>query len=217
MARPVNPRRYHSPLRREQSNATQRAVLEAARDLFVGGGYVATTMEAIAARGGVSPETVYATFRNKRSLLVRLVDVTIAGDDALIPVIDRRWVQAVSEEPDARRAVRLLARNGRSILERVMPIYEVLRGAAAADPHAAAVLQRYRSQRFAGQRHILRALTVRHPLREGLTTSMATDVLYAIGSPETYGLLVRDRGWSGRRFERWYAETLARLLLSSDP
>jgi hypothetical protein len=40
----------------------------------------------------------------------------------------------------------------------------------------------------------------------------AADVLYAIGSPETYRLLVVDRGWSGSRFERWYGETLAMLL-----
>ena len=41
------------------------------------------------------------------------------------------------------------------------------------------------------------------------------DVLYAIGSPETYRLLVEDRGWSAARFERWYADTLKRLLLDS--
>jgi len=35
----------------------------------------------------------------------------------------------------------------------------------------------------------------------------------AIGSPETYLLLVADRGWSGSRFERWYDDTLERLLL----
>jgi len=41
----------------------------------------------------------------------------------------------------------------------------------------------------------------------------AAAILYAIGSPETYRLLVVDRGWSGARFERWYGETLERLLL----
>jgi hypothetical protein len=39
--------------------------------------------------------------------------------------------------------------------------------------------------------------------------SSAADILYAIGSPEMYRLLVVDRGWSGDRFERWYAETLS--------
>jgi hypothetical protein len=30
----------------------------------------------------------------------------------------------------------------------------------------------------------------------------AADIMYAVGSPETYRLLVVDRGWSGSRFER---------------
>ena len=38
------------------------------------------------------------------------------------------------------------------------------------------------------------------------------DEVFAIGSPETYRLLVIDRGWSPDRFERWYADTLERLL-----
>jgi hypothetical protein len=50
-------------------------------------------------------------------------------------------------------------------------------------------------------------------LRPGLDFAAAADILFAIGSPETYRHLVVDRGWSGARFERWYAETLERLLL----
>jgi hypothetical protein len=50
-----------------------------------------------------------------------------------------------------------------------------------------------------------------HPTRDA-SWGTAADVLYAIGSPETYRLLVVDRGWSGARFERWYGETLTRLL-----
>jgi hypothetical protein len=41
----------------------------------------------------------------------------------------------------------------------------------------------------------------------------AADILYALGSPETYRLLVVDRGWSASQFERWYGQTLERLLL----
>jgi hypothetical protein len=43
-------------------------------------------------------------------------------------------------------------------------------------------------------------------------TGEAVDALYAIGSPETYGLLVRDRGWSPARFERWYATSIRELI-----
>jgi len=82
----VKPRRaYDSHRRREQADATRRAVLDAARELFVHGGYAGTTIVAIAARAQVSAETVYARFRNKRTILSELIDVVMAGDDAPVP------------------------------------------------------------------------------------------------------------------------------------
>ena len=215
MPKAVKRRRpYDSPRRREQARATRRAVLEAARELFVEAGYVATTIDAIAARAEVSSETVYATYGNKRSLLSELIDVSMAGDDAPVPILERGWVRAMRDEPDPLRRLQILATNGRLILERTAPVYEVLRGAAAADPQVASLWELNKAQRFEGQRALLRILTERNPLREGLTARTAADVLFAIGSPETYRLLVLDRGWSPDRFERWYAETLARLLLA---
>lgn len=215
MPKVVNPRRsYDSPRRREQARATRRGILQAARELFVEGGYVATTIGSIAARAGVSPETVYATFRNKRSLLSELIDVSIVGDDAPVPVLERAWVQDLRDEPDSRRRLQILARNGRLILERWSPIYDVLRGAAAADPEIASLWELNKAQRFAGQSELVRILAARGSLRDGLTVRTAADILFAIGSPETYRLLVVDRGWSAGRFEHWYAETLAQLLLA---
>jgi len=207
-------RSYDSPRRREQARATRRAILEAARELFIERGYVATTIDAIAGDADVSPETVYAVFGTKRALLSELIDISIAGDDAP-PVLEQGWVQELRDEPDPRRRLSILARNGRSILERRAPIDEVVRGAAAADPDIAALWQRGKAQRFAGQRELLRFIVGETGLREGIELETGADILYAIGSPETYLLLVADRGWSGSTFERWYEATLARLLLGS--
>jgi AcrR family transcriptional regulator len=215
MSKAVKRRRpYDSPRRREQADATRRAVLEAARESFIERGYAATTIDAIAARAGVSPETIYATFKNKRSLLSQLIDVSMTGDDAPVPVLERSWVQEMCDETDPAHRLRILARNGRLILERTAPVYEVLRGAAAADPEMASLWELNKAQRFAGQRELLRILTKRTPLREGLTARAAADILFTVGSPDTYRSLVLDRGWSADRFERWYADTLARLLLA---
>lgn len=75
-------------------------------------------MVAIAAGAEVSPETVYAAFKSKRSLLSELIDVSIAGDDAPVPILERSWVQELKDEPDPRRRAPILARNGRLMLER---------------------------------------------------------------------------------------------------
>lgn len=210
----VERRPYESPRRREQARATRMAIVDAARDLFIERGYAVTTIDQIAARAEVSPETVYAAFKNKRSILSRLIDVSIAGDDAPVPILERSWVQEMREEPDPRQRLRILAKNGRLMLERWTPIYEVLRGAAAADPEIASLWELNKRRRFEGQRALLRILTERSHLREGLSPTVATDVLFAMGSPETYRLLVTDRGWSADRFERWYFDALARLLLA---
>jgi AcrR family transcriptional regulator len=199
---------------RGSSPLYSQALLQAARELFVERGYVATTIDAIAARAAISSETVYATFRNKRSVLSALIDVSMAGDDAPVPILERSWVQAMRDDADLQRRLRILARNGRLILERTASVYEVLRGASAADPQMASLLDLNKAQRFAGQRQLLRILVERGGLREGLTVKTASDIFFAIGSPETYRLLVVDRGWSADRFERWYADTLTRLLLA---
>ena len=214
MSRSVKPRRsYESPRRTEQARATRVAVLDAARDLFVERGFVATTVQAIADRAGVSPETVYATFRSKRALLSAVIDVSISGDDEPVPLLQRAWVQRMRDEPDPQRRLRILARNGRIILERIGPIYDVLHGAAASDPRIAELGERYSAQRFTGQRELVRILGTGGGLRKGLSADVAANTLFAIGSPETFRLLTVDRGWSPERFERWYAETLSQLLL----
>lgn len=209
-------RAYDSPRRREGARATRRAILDAARDLFIKRGFVATTVDGIATQAGVSAESVYSTFGSKRSILSELVDVSIAGNDEPVPILERAWVKELREAPDARSRLRILASQGRSILERRAALDEVVRGAAAADPEIAALWEKGRAQRFAGQRQLLRMVlgeAGEAGLRPGLDLDTAADVLYAIGSPETYQLLVVDRGWSGSQFERWYAETLSNLLL----
>ena len=123
------------------------------------------------------------------------------------------WVQELRDEPDPHRRVLILAANGRAILERRHAIDEVVRSAAASDPDIAALHETGKAQRFAGQRE-LHADRGRHApasVRASTSTPRRTSST-RVGSPETYRLLVIDRGWTGDRFERWYADTIERLL-----
>ena len=98
------PRRpYRSPLRRAQARQTRRAILEAARPLFIQRGYPGTSMGDIARAAGVSVKTVEAAFGTKARLLTALRDVTIVGDDEAIPLAGRPWFREMLEEPDHRR------------------------------------------------------------------------------------------------------------------
>ncbi len=66
---------------------------------------------------------------------------------------------------------------------------------------------------FRGQQELLRIVMGEAALRTGLDIDSAADVVYALGSPETWQLLVVDRAWTADRFERWYGDAIERLLL----
>ncbi|MCY7417933.1 MAG: TetR/AcrR family transcriptional regulator [Chloroflexi bacterium] len=206
-------RGYKSPLRRAQAARTRNAVIGAARELFLAQGYAATSIDAVAGRAGVSSETIYVQFRSKRGLLSGLLDVSIAGDDEPVPVIERAWAQGLRALPTVRARLRVLAREGARILERRAPIDELLRTAGAADPAVAAMAAESARQRLVGQRALLRIVIGEDRLRAGLTEATAGDILFAIGSPDTWRTLVVDRGWTPARYERWYVATLERLFL----
>ncbi len=77
--------------------------------------------------------------------------------------------------------------------------------------------ERVLSERHAGQRRMLALVKGSGKLRRGLTLDRAADILYAVASPDSYRLLVEDRGWSPERFERWLAELLDRVLFDVAP
>ena len=74
-------RAYRSPRRREQAQATRRRMLAAAGRLLADHGYAGTTIGAVAREAGVAPETVYAAFGNKRTLVGELVQTAVRGGD----------------------------------------------------------------------------------------------------------------------------------------
>lgn len=213
MSEPVKPSSVPAyPRRRQRAQATRARVLETARGLFIERGYVATTIEAIAGDADVAPETIYASFGNKRALLAEVVGRSISGESADVPLMAQAWVQELRDTPDPHRRVLILAANGRAILERRHAIDEVVRSAAASDPDIAALHESGKAQQFAGQRELLGMVIGDARLRPGIAFETAADIVYALGSPETYRLLVVDRGWSGDRFERWYGESIERVL-----
>ena len=54
-------------------------------------------------------------------------------------------------------------------------------------------------------------------LAPGLSTRLATDLLWTFSNEELYRELVLERGWSADQFQAWLARTLRDQLLSSRP
>jgi AcrR family transcriptional regulator len=208
------PRRaYNSPLRADQAQQTRRRILEAARELFVDRGYAGTTVAAVAAEAGVSPETIYLTLGGKRGLLEGVMDITgphdTVGDDD-------QWWEMVAHLPDAPERLDKIVEYSCRILARTQPIHAIIRGAADKEAFAAALGRRLLAERLTNQtRRIDRYLG--EALRPGLSVAEAGERYCALASPELYHVLTVELGWAADRHMSWLSQLLRTELLGSQP
>jgi AcrR family transcriptional regulator len=198
-----------------RTRLARRAVIDAARTLFVERGYGTTTIEAISSASDVPQATVYRLFASKVGILKALLDVSVGGDDEPVAVAERPQVRSVLEASRPEETVAQLAALSVAINSRTAPIYRVLLSAASSDPEAAGLLDELTRQRQEGQGRVASALARTKALRSGIRAQDAADVIHALASPELYRLLVIDRAWSQERYEQWLAESLRGQLLRS--
>ena len=213
MKKPPVKRRYNSSRRKEQALQTRHQIVEAARQLFLRRGYTGATIDAIAQEAGVAVETVYATFGNKRAILSRLIDVSLVGDEKPIPLLQREGPQAVMNETDQHRQVRLFVEDIYEIMSRMTPIFEIMRAAAKTDPEIAGMYENILNNRVQGLMAFIRALMKNRPLRDGVTAEEASETVWTLTSADVITLLITNRGWSAEQYKRWLTDVLTRVLL----
>jgi AcrR family transcriptional regulator len=204
----VKKRPYRMTIRRGEAPAL---VVSAAAKLFATKGYIATSIEDIAAEAGVARPTVFSAVGPKPVILREVVDQAVAGDDAAVPVAARDWWRSAVEEPDPRRAIKRLARNMVDIAGRIALIARALEVAATVDPDAATIWDRYQRQRRTGLREFAVALPTRTPPPR-CDIDMITDTLWTL-QPAAYLRLVHDAGWPVEQYEAWLTDLLTRMFL----
>jgi AcrR family transcriptional regulator len=206
----VKPRSYNSPVRREQATRTRRRILDAAADLFISQGYGATSIRAIAQAAQVAPDTVYSTFGSKAQLLTALIDNRLApGGESSI--LDRPQVQAMRDERDPRRFLRVFASDYATMAERVRPVSEVLRTAKAVEPEMATVREEIEGYRFQYVQTVVGWLAERSRLR--VPPPRAAQIVWALASPDVGRMLCDVQGWTTDEYADWLAHTLITTLL----
>lgn len=206
-------RRYNSTRRQAQARETRRKIVAAARMLFIERGYSGATVEAIAQEAGVAPETVYAVFGNKRALLEDVIATSVGGDDEPTSLLERPGPQAVLGELDPRQQLRLFAADIATILERVAPVFEVMRLASKTEPDIADLLDNILGQRLRTMEALAGHMAERGALRAGLDVAPAAETIWTLSSPEIFRLLTGDRGWTREQYVQWLGDALMRLLL----
>jgi AcrR family transcriptional regulator len=204
----VKRRPYRTTIRRGDAPAL---ICTAAYRLFSDKGYLATSIEDIAAEAGVARPTIFTAVGPKSTILRLVVDQALAGDDAPVPIAQRPWWREAIDEPDPVRSIQLHARNMCLISQRVAPVLRALETAASVDAEAADVWDRFQRQRHDGLNEVAVALR-RKTDRLRYDEDTMTDTLWML-TPDAYLRLVRDAGWPLERFEDWLTDVLLRLFL----
>lgn len=192
-----------------QAAATRERIVAAARSLFARQGYGSTTLPAVAEQAGVAVQTVYATFGSKRALLSALIDAIEL--EAELPLLRER-LHAPGAGP--RDQLALIISFNRRLWDRGLDVFEIVRGAGTTDPELADASREGDARRRVEQGRLVRAWARAEPLRPGLTTRRATDLLWALSGPDLYRLLVVESGWTGARYEAWLRQVLQTALFA---
>lgn len=215
MTEPVKQtRKYESAHRREQALATRQAILEAAQRRFEADGYAAATIAAIAREAGIAAKTIFIAFESKAGLLRAVWNHLLRGELDDRPVAEQDWYRQVLEERDPEQQLRLNARNSTNGKQRISSILEVIRNAASADPEIDELWQRIQTDYRENQRAIVAQLAKRKALSPGLNVERAADILWTINHPNTWQLLVVERGWTPAQYEQWSGDAACRELLA---
>jgi AcrR family transcriptional regulator len=170
-------------------------------------------MEAIADAAGSSVESVYLMFKSKASLLARVVDVALAGDEAPVALADRPMFQEVRDERDQRRQVALLARNARIVLERSGALQWSLITATGHEPEVADLVERYQRRRLETQTEFVRWIAANGPLAPGVSVAHGGQILWTLVSPEVHHMLRGLLAYSADKFEAWLRRMMEVALL----
>jgi AcrR family transcriptional regulator len=198
--------------RTDKAQQTRQRIIDAATRLFLEHGYVPTTIEAIAEAADVAVETVYARFRNKTNLMIAVKDAAVT-ERGQVPLQQRPELAAIAVEPGQRQQLAAAAALSCGMLQRIAPVYAVLRDAAAADGTLREHLAAEVARRRAFQRTLVDLVHAHGRLREGLSTEQAAETYSALANPDLYLLLTSQHGWTPGQYQAWLADSLQRLLL----
>jgi hypothetical protein len=160
----------------------------------------------------VAVETVYAGFKNKSTLLHRAWDVTVGGDDQDVPVHERPELRDVLDEPDLAARLRKHAMVNTAIMRRTAALHLAVRGAAASDRAAAAMLVEIDRQRLDSMAVHARAAAESGQLV--VSEEECRDILWSTTDGSLWHTLVEQRGWTDERYAIWLGKLWVSSLLA---
>ncbi len=196
-----------SSRRDEYAEATRRAIVDAARQLFGERGYFATKVDDIAALARVAPATVYAVSGGKQGLLHTLMDLS-----TMDPIVEQT-LGRIDKMTDPAEILGLVASVDRQMREEFGDIMRVMLNTAPHDQAVAKSLATATARYREACARIAQRLLKLGALREGLDVRQTIDVLWFYFGYAALFVLHDDNGWSYDRAEKWLCEESSRALL----
>ena len=215
MSQPVKGRTEAGRRRESRAHETRRRIIDASLRLFLEKGYVNTTVQGIAEAALVAPATIYQAFGTKHAVLAAALDITVAGDDTPLAVLDRDWVDDARREKDRGQKLRLIVEGASQVAARTAPLKEILRDAAATEVAARELIREDHERRHRTQEGLVDLLIEDRQLRAGIDQRRATDTFFALVNSATYELLVTQRGWTLSEWQAWIADVIERELFGA--
>lgn len=195
-------RPYRSPMRRQQAEQTRARVIAASEWLFAHGGYAETTIQAIADRAGVSPQTVYAIYGSKAGIVSALLENRVSSVR-----LDEASFTVVTAEDQLRRCARM----ARRIYDAIRVVPDISDGLSS---ELNEVLRKREEIRFAALKGVIDFIGSADQRARYPDPAVALDLLWSLTGPELYRRLVIERGWPPDHYEKELGEMLLRTLLT---
>ena len=197
----------HVSRRAEYAEMTQRAVVDAARELFNAKGYGKTTVDEIASRARVSPATVYAQCGGKSGLLETLMDLGTSG-----PLITHTLAACLAA-PTAAEKLAKLAEAYLAVYRGSGDILRIVEAAAASSPHAAAYLKEANRRQKEAVGAVVAQLRESGDLAPGLSDEDAVNIVFWLFRYDQIALAIEEFGWSESRTQEWIGQRMSESIL----
>jgi AcrR family transcriptional regulator len=184
-----------TPRGRPRSESSQRAILDAFRDLLLEVGFARLRLEHVAARAGASKATIYRRWRSKEELAVELVR-ELGTPHAVVADLGDARQELISVASDV--IWRLTESDFGPVMRRLL--CEIAGNPAVGEPFRATVIEVRREE----VRRVIERGIARGDLRATADPELAAELL--VGS-------IYARGLFGGVLDHEYAETLVDSLL----
>ena len=199
-------------LRDRQAEHAKRLIIDAAMELFLGDGYVATTMDDIAESAGVARRTIYNQFGSKAALLLAAINDRVVAPGERSQVSDQN---AIREMDDPNQMIEAFVQVHVGVAQRSLPLLKITFEAATVDGEVAKEYERNEEYRFQAQQVLVDALNDKGFLRTDVPLSYMRRGFWLLAGPQTL-ITATNSGWDIETYARWVKDTVTGLLIDPD-